>query len=198
LQVFERMPFLSRFFIFAAIALVLGLGSAWRSVNHGFSATAVRHGPWAFWFREGTADADPYTVAHVARQGSLPVTATSNVVFTATRDSAGSHLSGDCTYEIRGIAVPSLWWDIAAFTADGEIMPSKTGRSGFSSASIMAAPGGRFTVRLSPDVQPGNWIPAARGTRVTLRLSVLRPFNPDSLLKSGGDILPEIALMECS
>ena len=72
------------------------------------------------------------------------------MVFTATRDSAGSHLSGDCTYEIRGMAVPSLWWDIAAFTADGEVMPSKTGRSGFSSASILAAPGGQFTVRLSP------------------------------------------------
>ena len=192
------MPFLSRFFIFAAIALVLGLGSAWRTVNHGFSATAIRYGPWAFWFREGTADADPYTVAHVARQGSLPVTAASAMVFTATRDSAGARLSGDCTYEIRGVAVPSLWWGIAAFTAEGEVMPSKTGRSGFSSANILAAPDGRFTVHLSPDVQPGNWLPAERGARVTLRFSVLRPFNPDALRKSGGDILPEIALMECS
>ena len=157
------MPFLSRFFIFAAIALVLGLGSAWRAVNHGFSATANRYGPWTFWFREGTAEADPYTVAHVARQGVLPVTAASTLVFTATRDSAGARLSGDCTYEIRGTAVPSLWWNIAAFNADGEIMPSKTGRSGFSSTNILAAPDGRFTVRLSPDVQPGNWIPAARG-----------------------------------
>ncbi len=192
------MPFLSRFIIFAAIALVAGLGSAWRAVDHGFSAAANRYGPWAFWFREGTADADPYTLAHVARQGVLPLTAAGNMVFTATRDSAGSRLSGDCTYEIRGIAVPSLWWNIAAFTADGEIMPNKTGRSGFSSANILAAPDGRFTVRLSPDVQPGNWIPAARGTRVTLQLSILRPFNPDNLLKSGSDILPEITLLECS
>ncbi|MGO9487293.1 MAG: DUF1214 domain-containing protein [Rhodomicrobium sp.] len=192
------MPFLSRFIIFAAIALVAGLGSAWRAVDHGFSAAANRYGPWAFWFREGTADADPYTLAHVARQGALPLTAASNMVFTATRDSAGSRLSGDCTYEIRGIAVPSLWWNIAAFTADGEIMPNKTGRSGFSSANILAAPDGRFTVRLSPDVQPGNWIPAARGTRVTLQLSILRPFNPDNVLKSGSDILPEITLLECS
>ncbi len=192
------MPFLSRFFIFAAIALLLGLGSAWRTVNHGFSATAARYGPWAFWFREGTADADPYTAAHVARQGSLPVTAASAMVFTATRDSAGSQLSGDCTYEIRGAAVPSLWWDIAAFTSDGEIMPNKTGRAGFSSANILAAPDGRFTVRLSPDVQPGNWIPAQRGTRVTLKLSILRPFNPDALRKNGSEILPEISLVECS
>ena len=192
------MPFLSRFFIFVAIALIFGLGSAWRAVNHGFFATANRYGPWVLWFREGTADADPYTIAHVARQGALPITAMSAMVFTATRDSAGSHLSGSCTYEIRGSAVPSLWWNLSAFKTDGEIMPNKTGRSGFSRGNILMAPDGTFTVRLSPDVQPGNWIPASRGNRVILRLSVLRPLNPDSLLKSGGDILPEITLLECT
>ena len=191
------MPFLTRFFIFAAIALTLGLGSAWRAVSHGFFAAANRYGPWALWFREGTADADPYTIAHVAREGALPVTTASEMVFTATRDSAGSHLSGGCTYEIRGYSVPALWWNLAAFKSGGEIMPSKTGRSGFNSANILTAPDGTFTLRLSPDVQPGNWIPAARGNRVILRLSILRPLNPDSLLKSGGDILPEINLVEC-
>ncbi|MBI4724687.1 MAG: DUF1214 domain-containing protein [Rhodomicrobium sp.] len=192
------MPFLTRFFIFAAIALTLGLGSAWRAVNHRFFATSNRFGPWVFWFREGTSDADPYTVAHIARQGGLPITAASAMTFTATRDSAGSRLSGDRTYEIRGAGVPALWWSLGAFKPDGEIMPSKTGRSSFTSANILAAPGGTFTVRLSPDVQPGNWLPATRGNRVVLRLSILRPLSPDSLLKSGADILPEITLVECS
>ncbi len=192
------MPFLSRFLLFAGIALILGLGSAWRAVNHGFFATSNRYGPWVFWFREGTADADPYTVAHIARLGVLPITAASSAVFTATRDSAGSHLSGDCTYEIHGFAVPSIWWNLSAFKTDGEIMPNKTGRSGFSSGNILSAPDGSFTVRLSPDVQPGNWIPASRGNRIILQLSILRPLNPDALFKSGSDSLPEIALVECS
>jgi hypothetical protein len=192
------MPFISRFLLFSAIALTLGIGSAWRAVNHGFFATTERFGPWALWFREGTSDADPYTAAHTARQGALPITAASAFTFTATRDSEGSHLSGDCTYEVRGYSVPALWWNIAAFTPDGQTMPNKTGRSSFSSANIIAAPDGTFTVRLSPDVQPGNWIPASRGNRVILRLNILRPLNPDSLLKSGQEILPEITLMECS
>ncbi len=192
------MPFLSRCLLFAAIALTLGLGSAWRAVNHGFFAVTNRYGPWVLWFREGTADADPYTIARAARRGILPVTAASAMVFTATRDSAGSHLTGHCTYEIRGSSIPSLWWNIAAFRSDGEIMPNKTGRSGFSSANILAAPDGTFIVRLSPDVQPGNWIPATRGNRVILQFNILRPLNPDSLLKSGSDVLPEITLVECS
>ena len=71
------MPFLTRFLLFASIALALGLGSAWRTVSHGFFASTARFGPWAQWFREGTADADPYTMAHTAREGTLPMTATS-------------------------------------------------------------------------------------------------------------------------
>ena len=192
------MPFLTRFSPFAAIALALGLGTAWRTVSHGFFASTVRFGPWAYWFRQGTADADPYTIAHIAREGTLPITATSDMTFTATRDSAGARLSGDCTYEVRGYSVPALWWSIAAFRSDGHVMPNKTGRSSFTSANISTAHDGSFLVRLSPEVQPGNWLPAEHGTRVVLRLEILRPLSPDGLLKSGDDILPAITLVECS
>jgi len=191
------MPFLARFLLFAAIALSLGLGSAWRAVNHGFFASTARFGPWAFWFREGTADADPYTVAHVARQGTLPITSTSAMTFTAARDSAGARLSGDCTYDIRGYAVPALWWDIAAFRPDGQIMPNKTGRSSFSSDNLVVGPGGAFLVRLSPAVQPGNWLPSERGGHIVLRLNILRALAPGSLLGQGASSLPAITLVEC-
>jgi hypothetical protein len=191
------MPFLTRCFLFAAIALVLGLGSAWRAVSHGFFATSNRYGPWVFWYKAGTADADPYTAAHLARQGVLPVTAASALVFSATRDSAGSRLSGSCTYEVRGSAVPAIWWNISAFKTGGEVIPNKTGRSGFSSGNILLAADGSFIVRVSPEVQAGNWIPSAAGHRIVLQFSILRPFNADNLLKSGAEILPEITLTEC-
>jgi hypothetical protein len=192
------MPFLTRFLLFASIALILGLGTTWRAVSGGFFATTVRHGPWTFWLREGTAEADPYTIAHSAREGSLPITSASAMSFTATRDSAGSRLTGDCTYEVKGYAIPALWWNIAAFRKNGETMPNKTGRSSFSSANILAAPDGTFTVRLSPDVQPGNWLPSERGERVALRLTILRPLAPDALLSAARRVLPSISLVECS
>lgn len=191
------MAFLIRFFLFAGIALALGLGSAWWTVSHGLSASTVRFGPWVFWFRQGTADADPYTIAHVAREGTLPITAASAMTFTATRDSAGARLAGECTYDVRGYSIPALWWSIAAYRIDGEAMPNKTGRSSFTSANIAAAPDGSFLLHLSPQVQPGNWLPAERGQRMVLRLEILRPLSPDNLLKSGEDILPSITLQEC-
>jgi hypothetical protein len=192
------MPFLSRFLIFVLITLVVGFGSAWRFVDHGFFATTYRFGPWSMWFREGTQDADPYTTAHVARQGSLPINATSYISFTATRDSSGSRLYGECTYEIRGYSLRAIWWNIAAFRRNGELIPNKTGRSSFASNTILTAPDGSFVVRLSPDVQPGNWLPSTKGERVVLRLNILRPLNADNLLQSAKKVLPEITLMECA
>jgi hypothetical protein len=192
------MPFLTRFLMFVAITLVVGLGSAWRAVNHGFFATTHHFGPWEIWFREGTADADPYTLAHISREGTLPITSASYLTFTANRDSAGSQLSGDCTYEIRGYSFPALWWNIAAFRTSGQAISNKTGRSSFASNTILTAPDGSFTVRLSPDVQPGNWLPAARGKRIVLRLNILRPLKPDTLLQPGQELLPDIVRVECT
>lgn len=192
------MPFLTRFLLFVAITLIVGLGSTWRLVNHGFFATTQRFGPWAIWIKEGTTDADPYTLAHTARLGTVPITAASQLTFTATRDSAGSRISGDCTYEITGYAFSAVWWNLAAFKSGGEVVESKTGRSSLASTNILTAPDGRFVMRLSPDVQPGNWIPAERGRRIYLRLNILRPLNPDALLQSGSEFLPEIRFLECT
>jgi hypothetical protein len=107
-------------------------------------------------------------------------------------------LHGECTYEIRGYSIRSIWWNIAAFKPDGQPIPNKTGRSSFASNTILTGPDGAFVVRLSPDVQPGNWLPSAKGERVVLRLNILRPLNPDSLLQNGKDVLPEITLVECA
>jgi len=192
------MPFLIRLSVFVALTLVIGLGSAWRAADKGFFATTRALGPWVTWHRAGTADADPYTLAHFAREGTLPMTAGSFLSFTATRDSSGSRLSGSCTYEIKGYSFPSLWWNIASFTKNGQPVESKTGRSSFNMSNILAAADGRFTVRLSPEVQSGNWLPSPNGERVVLRLNILRPLNAGRLLDGGSDAMPEITLVDCT
>lgn len=192
------MPSLIRFLIFACIALIFGLGSAWRFIDSGFFATTYEFGPWKVWHKEGTTDADPYTHAHMSRLGILPVTTASSLTFQAKRDNAGSRLSGDCTYEIRGGSFPASWWNIAAFYPDGKPVESKALRASFNSSTIVTAADGRFVVRLSPDIQPGNWLPATRDRNIVLQLQILRPLNPESLLRSGRDILPDILLVECT
>ena len=191
------MPFLTRFLLFVVIALVLGLGTAWRTVSHGFFASTVRFGPWAYWLRQGTPDADPYTIAHIAREGTLPITAAADMTFTATRDSAGAHLTGDCTYEVRGYSVPALWWSIAAFRTDGQVMPNKTGRSSFPAPTSRPRRTGLSSCacgrRCSPEIgfQPSAesaWFFALK----------FKAALPGSSPQVGEDIVPVITLVECS
>ncbi len=193
-----RMPFLIRFALFAALALSLGLGSAWRALNHGFFATTQRFGPWALWSREAAVDSDPYSIARVARQGVLPLTSSAAVSFTATRDSAGSRLSGSCTYEVRGLSVAALWWNVSVFKSDGTPMETKAARSGFSSETATLTPDGSFMIRISPEPQPGNWIPSAPSARFVIAYMILKPLNPEAVLEAAQSVLPEISLAACS
>ncbi len=191
------MLFLLRFTIFAAVALFVGLGSAWRMIDDGFFANARKVGVWTIWFKEGTADADPYTVAHHARLGTLPVTGTNNLVFTAKRDEAGRTLTGNCNYEIRGTAFPALWWEIAAFDSTGRVTQEDALRSGLNASTILSAPDGSFVVRVSSEVQPGNWIATAKDQSLVMKLTILRPLNQDILLRSKDRVLPSIKRLSC-
>ena len=58
------------------LALLLGLSTAWYMIEEGSALTTSRVGPWTVWRSAGKPDADPYTKAHMARAGRLPITAT--------------------------------------------------------------------------------------------------------------------------
>jgi hypothetical protein len=193
------MLVLIRFLIFVVVSLATGLGSAGLLLDEGFFATARQMGPWAIWPNAGTLDADPYSLARTARSGQLPVTSASLLSFSATTDSDGRRLSGDCTYDVLGRPFPALWWDIAVYDVNGGVIPNKAGRYAFNSANLFVASDGRFTIRISPDVQPGNWLPSAEGEDFVLYANILRPLSRDRLLNSRSpeDFMPRITRVKC-
>ncbi len=75
-----------------AVALILGIGSAWYMIEQGSLLTTTRIGPWKSWLSEGNPNADPYTRAHLARSGRLPLTSTAARYFAADTDSSGRSL----------------------------------------------------------------------------------------------------------
>lgn len=195
----NEMPFLIRFLVFVAISLFIGLGSAAYILNHGFFATAKQVGPWSIWFHSGVQDADPYTLARVARAGSLPVTAASLLSFSALQDSDGNTLNGDCTYNLIGRPFPALWWNIAAFSHTGRPIENPANRHSFNSGNLLISGDGQFVVRVSPQVQPGNWLPVKEGERFVLIINILRPLNRDRILNTqfGADLMPRIVRVSC-
>jgi hypothetical protein len=188
------------FLVFAGLSLFLGLTSAYYLINDGFALVVNRSGPWQTWINAGSLTADPYTRAHIARLGLLPITSASGLTYFATVDSKGRTLRSACDYEIVARPFSAVWWTIAAFDEDGKLIPNKAARHAFSSQSLAILPDGTQRIILAPEARPGHWLPSGSGHSLTLVLRIIRPLAIEGGQVSGtidADSLPKIRRVSC-
>jgi len=179
------------------IATTIGFATAWYAVDRGVVFGTVTVGAWKAWPLEGSANADPYSLAMLARSGEIPLGGGEGIAFTATTDSRGNPLSGHCTYAVDGQTPPARLWTLTAYDALGHLMPNAAGRTGFLSREILRRPDGDFVITLAGDVAPGNWLPIAPVDRFKLVLRLYdTPLTTGSQL--AGVTMPRIIAGACS
>ncbi len=178
----------------------LGMGIAATLValqgDPGFGAATF--GPWTSWPRLGGADIDPYARAAMAVEGGLPLGAGEGLAFVARADEAGAPLNSRCEYVISGAALPARFWTLAAYDVDGRLRPNLAGRYGLTSAALLRASDGAFSIVAAREARPGNWLPLGAKSRFAL---VLRAYEAASSSVGGaieGLVMPRIARGECS
>ncbi len=159
--------------LFIGIVLIVGLGSSWYMVEHGTSLTTVTVGPWVSWTSAGRPDADPYTRAHAARLGILPLNAAVSQTFVARTDADGRSLHSSCAYLVEGRESPGYWWSLAVFDSYGRMIPNTLDRFAFTSDTMAINPNGTYAVTLSRDANPGNWLPIGGAGKLALVLTVI-------------------------
>ncbi|MGA7456257.1 MAG: DUF1214 domain-containing protein [Methyloceanibacter sp.] len=182
------------------VALMLGIGSAWYMIERGSPLTTTKVGPWAGWISEGNPSADPYTEAHVARSGRLPLSSTVARYFTAHTDSAGHSLTSACQYSIIGLPLNARWWSLAVYDEYGGLIENPSGRYSFNNEEALRHADGSFRINLSSKARPENWLPA--GTVEQPLVLLLRIYSPRETDGSGiglipGDRLPKIERTGC-
>ena len=154
------------------LALGLGLGSAYWAMNGNPPFGSLRLGPWQAWPSLGSPEADPYMRAIIARRGDVPLATGEGLGFTATVDSEGRALDAGCSYSIGSVAPSARLWTLTLYDRDGRLPVTELGRRSLTSAEVVRDTQDRFTIALSRNVQPGNWLqlPASGTFSVALRL----------------------------
>lgn len=193
-----QLPILN-FVVFLALALGLGFGTARFMIDEGSAITTQTEGSWVSWFRAGSPDADPYTRAHLARTGWLPIGSSTARYYTARVDSDGERLHADCDYRITSAPLDGQWWSLTMFDKRGRLTANTAGRYGFNSGNILRAPDRTFRIEMASMARPGNWLPMpARGEpMLVLQIYGVKSTKDVSEVAATAPALPVIERISC-
>lgn len=154
--------------LFILVVVTAGLSTAYYMMDRGTSLTTVTAGPWTMWSAAAKPDADPYTRAHYARLGALPIPADIAETWTATTDAGGDTLHSSCDYEVVVRPPPSSWWSLAVFDSSGRLIQNPAQRNVFTSETGAISPDGRFVALLSRSAGGTNWLPTGGAGNLSL------------------------------
>jgi hypothetical protein len=180
-----------------AVAAVVGLGATYLALTRGAAFGALSIGSWTAWPKTGTADAEPYARATIARTGQLPIALGDGVSFTAQADDDGKLLDGRCDVALSGITPAARFWTLTLYNTSGELVANSVNRYGFSSQEIVRRADGSFEIVAGPRANAGNWLPTGGVERYAL---VLRFYDTavGVSTKAGREVpMPAISTRSC-
>ena len=119
---------------------------------------AQKYGVWVTWSANNGNDFDPYSRAYFARHGVTPITPLEGIALFASEDREGRVLNSRCTYEIAGSFPVARAWTLFIYEPSGAVITNESLRSGFTSSEVIQE-GGGTRITISPEPQPGNWLP---------------------------------------
>jgi hypothetical protein len=160
------------------VAVALGLGSAWWAINRPFPS--IQNGAWQHDSLTGSAAANPYLRARVARFALLALNSSEALYFFATTDDRGDPLQCNTTYRVEGKDLDARWWSITVYGADDFLIPNEQNRYSYNMSNLARNPDGSYRVCCSCSPKPGNWLPTGKGETFIL---ALRLFNPGAAVR---------------
>jgi hypothetical protein len=149
------------FLTLLALAIAIGGGGAslWYALKAQEGIGAIHVGVWTAFPDIGTADADPYSKARVAREGVLALGRAEGLSFVAEKDSGGEPLKRQCSYTIEGGFAAARFWTL--YAADGSLDAIATGKArpaALHSYQILREPDNSARISVGSQPAPGNWL----------------------------------------
>lgn len=143
-----------------AIAIVGGGGSVWYILDARNGLDAIHIGVWTAFPDIGTADADPYSKARVARAGVLALGRAEGLSFVADHDTAGDPLRRECAYSIEGSFPTARLWTLYAADQSLDVIATGMARpAALHAQEILRQPDNSAIISVGRQPYPGNWLP---------------------------------------
>ena len=147
----------------------------------------------------GSAAANPWMRARIARHGLLALTKEEAVYFTKATDDEGKPLTEACTYRVSGGAMPALWWSVTLYNAES-YLPSNSGQAlsyDMTKAATAGSPDAwSFTIAPSAPAA-GGWVSSKAAGDFDLTLRLYKP-SPDLIADPEATLpAPAIARVSC-
>jgi hypothetical protein len=185
-------------FVLATVfSLALGLWSAWLAVRSPAPIDTISLGAWQAWPNAGTADADPYSRARVARTGEIPLGSGEGLALLALTDDAGDALVPSCDYTITGQTPPARLWTVSLENRDGQAVKERDSVAALGSDTLLREDDGSFRITLSSRPQTGNWISTEEAGRFRIAIRLY-----DTTARTGTElttlVMPRIARERCT
>ncbi len=185
-----------RYSLCIALGLVGGVVFTVHQVRSGLAEGAITNGAWTTGKSFGTADADALTRARVALGGLLALPAKEAMYFTARVDGAGKPLDGRCTYLVSGGKLDGRWWSVTLYEGVGWLVHNAANRWSIPAHAADQHENGLWSFTVSPDEQPGAWLPTGGVEAFDLTLRLYHP-SAAMLADPAKGLLPTIQRQEC-
>jgi hypothetical protein len=185
-----------RYALGIVLGLLAGLAFAVHQVRTGFAAGTVINGAWTTGKSFGTADADALTRARVALGGLLALPAQEAMYFTARVDGDGKPLDGRCSYLVSGGKLDGRWWSVTLYEGAGWLVKNAANRWSIPAHAATHHEDGTWSFTVSPDEQPGAWLPTGAVEEFDLTLRLYHP-GPGILAAPEKGLLPTIQRRGC-
>jgi hypothetical protein len=144
------------------VAIAGGAASLWYALENVEGLGALEIGAWTAHPDYGTAAADPYSEARIARDAELTLGRAEGLTFVADADSSGRRLRRECSYTIEGPVPATRFWTVYAADVSRRPLPASTAQdSALHSYQLLRDPQDGFVITAGRNPAPGNWLPVS-------------------------------------
>lgn len=168
----SRLSAYAKTAIAGLVGVGLGLAATYVATFGALPFGAAHSGPWTAWPKAGSAEADPYARAIIARQAATPLGNGEGLTFVAATDDAGLPLDGACEYKITGSPPVARLWTLNLYTPEGRLLAPGPGHRSISSDQILRSAKGDFEIVIAPSARAGNWLSTPNGAPFAITLNL--------------------------